>query len=77
MSKASGHTEPDVNTQRRFVSERVISEVTGRAVRTLQKDRLFGNGPFPFYRVARQVVYDLGECLAIIERSRENGGIAA
>jgi hypothetical protein len=60
------HTRP----KRRFVDERIISEVTGRGVRTLQKDRLLGTGPFPFYRINRQVVYDMDECLAIVESTR-------
>jgi len=62
--------------QRRYVSERRLSEITGRGVRTLQKDRLLGKGPFPFYRLRRQIVYDLDECMAIIEATRV-GGTAA
>ncbi len=62
--------------QRRYVSERVLSEVTGRKIRSLQKDRLLLKG-FPHYRLCgRQVVYDLDECLAIIESTRV-GGTAA
>lgn len=61
---------------KRFVSERVISEATGRSVRTLQKDRLLGRGPFPYYKINRQVAYDLAECLRIIEASRVIGGAA-
>jgi hypothetical protein len=56
------------------VSERQISEITGRKVRTLQKDRLLGTGPFPFYRIARQILYDVDECLRIIEGA---AGVAA
>ena len=62
--------------QRRFVSERVLSEVTGRKVKTLQKDRLLNHGPFPHYKINRQVVYDLAECLAAVEASRVMGGAA-
>lgn len=62
---------------RRFVSERIVSEATGRSMRTLQKDRLLRKGPFPFYRLGgRQIVYDLDECLAIVEATRV-GGTAA
>lgn len=62
--------------QRRFVSEKVLSEATGRSVKTLQKDRLFGKGPFPFYKCAGQVLYDLDECIAIITASRSTGAAA-
>jgi len=62
------------SVQKRFVSERIVSDLTGRSVRTLQKDRLLGRGPFPHYKVSRQVVYDLSECLSIIEASRCLGG---
>lgn len=54
-----------------------MSEATGRSMRTLQKDRLLRKGPFPFYRLGgRQIVYDLDECLAIVEATRV-GGTAA
>jgi hypothetical protein len=35
-------------------------------------DRLLGTGPFPWYRLRRQVVYDLDECLGIIAATRVN-----
>jgi hypothetical protein len=57
------------SAQRQFRSERVISEITGRSVRSLQKDRLLKRG-FPYYKINRQVVYDLDECIALIEASR-------
>ena len=60
----------DGGVQRRFVPERVISDITGRGVRTLQKDRLLKRGPFPFYRLGRQIVYDIDECVAIVKASR-------
>jgi len=55
--------------ERKYVSEAVIETVTGRAKRTLQKDRFFGRG-FPFYRVQGKVLYDLDEVLSIIQASR-------
>jgi hypothetical protein len=67
---ASNRTCPKPITQRRYVSERELSAITGRGVRTLQKDRLFGSGPFPFYRIGRQIAYDLDECLAIVAATR-------
>jgi hypothetical protein len=38
--------------------------------RTLQKDRLFCRGPFPFYRIGGSIRYDLDECIAIVEAGR-------
>jgi hypothetical protein len=74
MRSVNTHSAANTAAQRRFVSERQISEITGRKVRTLQKDRLLGTGPFPFYRVARQILYDVDECLRIIEGTRVGGG---
>ena len=67
---ALNRTPEKTRVQRRFVSEKVVSEVTGRSRRTLQKDRLLGTGPFPHYSMKRQIVYDLSECISIIEASR-------
>jgi hypothetical protein len=56
--------------QRRFVSESVISETTGRRMQTLQRDRMTGRGPFPYYKIGKQVRYDIDEVFAIVEASR-------
>lgn len=56
-------------TTRRFVSERVASLASGLAIRTMQKHRQTGAG-FPYYKVGRQVLYDLDEIEAIIAASR-------
>jgi hypothetical protein len=76
MATVRDRNLPKSTAQRRYVSERRLSEITGRSVRTLQKDRLLGNGPFPFYRCGRQIAYDLDECIGIIEATRV-GGTAA
>lgn len=62
----------EANTQptKRFVSQRRISELTGRSERTLEKDRLFGRGPFPHYKCGSKILYDEDECLAIVTASR-------
>lgn len=54
---------------RRFGSELVVEQLTGRKRRTLQKDRLFGKG-FPFYKVCGQVLYDLDEVESRIRAGR-------
>lgn len=58
------------NLKRRFVREKVIQEVTGIGVKKLQRDRWAGTGDFPHYKVGGVVLYDLDECLAIIEATR-------
>jgi len=65
-SEASGE-------QREFGNEADVERITGRKKKTLQKDRLFGKG-FPFYRVGRQVLYDLNEVRSIIRAGRVVGG---
>ena len=52
-----------------FGSERVVSRITSRSVKTLQKDRQRGRG-FPYYRFGRQILYDRNEVRAIIRASR-------
>jgi len=54
---------------RRFGSEIMVEQITGRKRRTLQKDRLFGKG-FPFYRICGQILYDLDEVEAQIRAGR-------
>ncbi|MDP8990717.1 MAG: hypothetical protein M3N41_11640 [Acidobacteriota bacterium] len=55
--------------EREFGSEADVERITGRKKRTLQKDRLFGKG-FPFYRVGRQILYDLDEVRALVRAGR-------
>ena len=74
MGTAFNRNSENASARRRFVSEQVCSEVTGRGRRTLQKDRLLGTGPFPHYKIGRQVAYDLDECIATIEATRVAGG---
>ncbi len=72
MSKKTRNSE--IKTiNRSFVSESVVSQVTGRSARTLQKDRALQRGPFPYYKIGKQVVYDLDECIAIVDASRQTG----
>jgi hypothetical protein len=69
----------DVLRQREYGSEQDVEAITGRARRTLQKDRLFGRG-FPFYRVHGQILYDLAEVREIVRSGRvetKGGGRAA
>jgi len=40
------------------------------AAASLQKDRCYGRGPFPYYKVAGKVLYDLAEVRALIRAGR-------
>jgi hypothetical protein len=70
VKRANNLTPEAPGAEKRYVSEKVISHVTGRAIPTLRKDRLLRRGPFPHYKINRQVVYDLAECTSIVEASR-------
>lgn len=61
---------------REFGNELDVEQLTGRRRRTLQKDRLFGHGPFPHYKIGKQVLYDLNEVRRIIRASRIGGAAA-
>lgn len=60
---------------RRFGSEAEVELITGFSRRTLQKDRLLGRTRFPFYKVGGKVLYDIDECMAVIDASRVMGGV--
>lgn len=49
----------------RLLSDRQVSEITGRARSTLQKDRVAGNG-IPYVHVGRLVRYRLSDVEAYI-----------
>lgn len=52
-----------------YGSEIDVSRLTGRARKTLQKDRLFGKG-FPYFQVQGRILYDLDEVEEIVRRGR-------
>ncbi len=54
---------------KRYGSETDVSRLTGRARKTLQKDRLFGKG-FPYFRCQGKILYDLAEVESIIQANR-------
>jgi hypothetical protein len=58
-----------ITPEREYITETELVRLTGRAPRTLQKDRFFGRG-FPFYRVNKKILYDLAEVRAIIRAGR-------
>jgi hypothetical protein len=62
-------------SERRFGNEIDVELLTSISRRTLQKDRLFKNNRFPWYKVGRAVLYDLGEVEEIIRASRSDVGV--
>jgi hypothetical protein len=61
------------SVRRRFGDEIDVEALTGISRRTLQKDRLLNRRRFPWYKVGRKVLYDLGEVEAIIRRTAQGG----
>jgi hypothetical protein len=59
------HTE----RQPKFITEKEVSNLWGRAVQTLRNDRAQNKG-LPFYRFGRQVRYELNEILSIMVAHR-------
>lgn len=65
-----------VSMQRRYVSERDLAAYSGIAVRTLQRWRLFNQGP-PYRKFGGMVRYDLGVFDAWAAEQPGGGGRAA
>src|SRR5437016_3660731 len=63
------HSDRSRSLEREFGTEADVAHITGRSVRTLQKDRLLGTG-FPFYRYGRMVRYDLKEIRELLRAGR-------
>jgi len=64
---------------KQYITEKELSDMTGRALQTLRNDRFNGRG-FPYIKIGRSVRYDLDRILTILDRSTvktssfENGG---
>ena len=53
----------------KYINEKELSAMTGRALQTLRNDR-FNNKGFPYVRLGRSIRYDQNECISIIEQSK-------
>jgi hypothetical protein len=71
--KVTTGKQDGVTVQQRFGSESEVELLTGFSRRTLQADRLLGRRRFPWYRVGRKILYDLGEVELIIRASVRGG----
>lgn len=53
----------------KYLGEKDVAEITGRALPTLRKDRLYGRG-IPYLKVGRQVRYMQKDVEAFMEKCR-------
>ncbi len=65
---SSSSLSPDLQ-QHRFLTEKEVAALTGRALQTLRNDRCQGKG-FPYIKYGRSVRYRLSDILAAMESRR-------
>ena len=64
---------------KKYITEKELSAMTGRALQTLRNDRFNGRG-FPYIKLGKSVRYDQEVVIAIMEQGKvktssfENGG---
>jgi hypothetical protein len=68
QATVSGESK-DMHSNKRWVDERVVSELTGRAIQTLRNDRIKGKG-IPYTKIGRLVRYDLADLEACMKAGR-------
>jgi hypothetical protein len=56
-------------TEPRYLKERGVSRITGRALQTLRNDRFHGRG-IPYYKIGRSVRYKLEDVIAFMEQRK-------
>jgi len=59
----------------RYVDEKEVSRITGRAVQTLRNERFMGKG-FPYIKVGGSVRYNLGDVIEFMEKRKIRTGDA-
>jgi len=76
MSGASNPKQVDAGSTKRFLTEDELAELTGIAVRTLQKWRVFGRGP-RFKKIGgTSVRYDRADVEEFLRLAPTGGGKA-
>ena len=55
--------------EKQYVSEKIVSEITGMSCSTLQKHRFFRQG-IPYIKVGKSVRYCLGDVYSYLEARR-------
>jgi hypothetical protein len=54
---------------KKYITEKALSAMTGRALQTLRNDRFNGKG-FPYIKLGKSVRYDLEEAITLMEKSK-------
>ena len=54
---------------KKYITEKELSIMTGRALQTLRNDRFNGRG-FPYIKLGRSIRYDEEVAIAIMEQSK-------
>ncbi len=54
---------------KKYITEKELSAMTGRALQTLRNDRFNGRG-FPYIKMGRSIRYDEEVAIAIMEQSK-------
>ena len=54
---------------KKYIPEKELSAMTGRALQTLRNDRFNGRG-FPYIKMGRSIRYDEEVAIAIMEQSK-------
>ena len=54
---------------KKYITEKELSAMTGRALQTLRNDRFNGRG-FPYIKLGKSVRYDQEVAIAIMEQSK-------
>jgi hypothetical protein len=67
-AKSSSCLSPELQ-QHRYLTEKEVAALTGRAVQTLRNDRFKGQG-FAYIKFGRSVRYRLSDILAAMESRR-------
>ena len=52
--------------EKKYITEEVVSDITGMALATLRNDRLYKR-KIPYYKVGRSVRYDYEDVIAFME----------
>lgn len=58
-----------MNPEHQFVSDREVSQITGRGLQTLRNDRFKGQG-LPYTKFGRLCRYKLADVLAYLEKHK-------
>ena len=58
-----------MNGQVKYITEKEVSEITGRALSTLRNERFLGKG-IPYFKIGKSVRYKLDDVIEFMESKR-------